>query len=546
MSALIAILIPLALALLLTGPSWLRVWVYRAAPLASLMLLWPLIDQPELSFDWLLLGMSLKVDDASASLILLTVTAWTLAGWQALSLVDKDQRWFWSGWLGALSGMSLLLLAADMASFYIGYAVLSLSAYLLITQARSAAAWRAGRVYLVMALMGEAMILAGVCLIAGYLGNTNFDALAASPEVLFESPARWLLLTGFAIKLGIIPLHFWLPLAHPVAPAPASAILSGVIVKAGLLGCLRLAPPLAVDPEWFGHLLLGIGLMTAFGGVLLGLGQQRIKTVLAYSTISQMGLILTVVALQFLIPEQREWLLLVIGLMALHHGLNKSALFMGCAEAPGNSRIRLLLFALPAMSLAAAPLTTGAIAKLALKTAYTEAALGDTILILLSLSSAATAALMWKVFRMARATQGNRALHPAWPLLVLAAMTLPWLAASFSGLSVATNLAQLVDSAWPLLLAAVMIAVIGGTALARLWLLPEGDGIILVEAALQRFPTIEGRSISASKYTNSWRRHMGPVLRAAERQQQRLPAAGLAMLVTGGLLWGLIQWFGGG
>jgi formate hydrogenlyase subunit 3/multisubunit Na+/H+ antiporter MnhD subunit len=198
-----------------------------------------------------------------------------------------------------------------------------------------------------MALTGEAAILAGVCLLAGQLGNANFEVLAQSPEALLQSPARWLLLGGFAIKLGMIPLHLWLPLAHPVAPVPASAILSAVIVKAGLLGCLRLVPPLAVDPHWIGYLLLILGLTSAFGGVLLGLGQNRIKTVLAYSTISQMGLITSALALQFLIPEQREWLLGIIGLLALHHGLNKAALFIACGQSPGANRWRLLLFACP-------------------------------------------------------------------------------------------------------------------------------------------------------------------------------------------------------
>jgi formate hydrogenlyase subunit 3/multisubunit Na+/H+ antiporter MnhD subunit len=71
--------------------------------------------------------------------------------------------------------------------------------------------------------------------------------------VLAESPARWLLLAGFAVKLGILPLHLWLPLAHPVAPVPASAILSGVIVKAGLIGWLRFVPALPDDPAVIGQ-----------------------------------------------------------------------------------------------------------------------------------------------------------------------------------------------------------------------------------------------------------------------------------------------------
>lgn len=543
MSALIAVAFPVFLVLMLIGPAGMQKWAIRAAPFASLLLLWPLLDRPAFSIPWSLLGVSLQVDASSAALLLLTATAWTLAGWQAQQLIEQNQRWFWSGWLGSLSGMSLLLLAGDMASFYVGYAVLSLSAYLLVTHARSDSAWRAGRVYLVMALLGEAAILAGVCLLAGQLGNTSFQSLADNPDVLLASPARWLLLTGFAVKLGTIPLHFWLPLAHPVAPVPASAILSGIIVKAGLLGCLRLAPPLALDPVWIGQLLLAAGLLTAFGGVLIGLGQTRIKTILAYSTISQMGLILTALSLQFLIPEQREWLLGIIGLMALHHGLNKSALFMACAHSPGQNGWRLLLFALPAISLSAAPLTTGAIAKIALKSAYEEAAMGNVILILLSLSSAATAALMWKAFKLAAAMKGDRPIHLAWPLLVLAAVTLPWLAAMQIDLSLAPDLAKFLDASWPLLVAGALIALIGGSSLARRWRLPEGDGVVLIESALQRLPSVQDQR--PERPGKSRRpRSFGEVLTRLEQQQQYLPAAGLAMLLVGALLWAFVQWFG--
>jgi NADH:ubiquinone oxidoreductase subunit 4 (subunit M) len=240
--------------------------------------------------------------------------------------------------------MVLVVLAQSLAAFYLGYVAVSLAAYLMIVHARSDAAWRAGRIYLVLAFAGEAAIVSGVLVLAGYYGNVEL-ALLATPEFAAGLEAsRALLLVGFAVKLGIVPLHVWLPLAHPIAPVPASAILSGVIVKAGLLGWLKLAPVQGIDAAAAAPWLIALGLVTAFAGALLGLTQAKLKTVLAYSTISQMGLVLVAyAALAF--ATDAAVALAALGLLALHHGLTKAALFLACGCAPGASRARSLLLA---------------------------------------------------------------------------------------------------------------------------------------------------------------------------------------------------------
>lgn len=547
MSSLIAVLAPLLLvALIQAGPASRRA-ALALAPWAPLLLLWPWWAGVDLIMDWPLLGLRLGVDATSAPLILLTTIAWTLAGWQASSQVDKHQAWFWSGWLAALSGMGLLLLAGNLGSFYLGYAVLSLSAYLLVTHARSEAAWRAGRIYLGMALTGEAAILAGLLILAGQLGNAGFDELLASPEVLIDSPARWFLMAGFAVKLGIIPLHIWLPLAHPVAPVPASAILSGIIVKAGLLGWLRMVPALAIDPEILGQIFLIIGLVTAFGGVLLGLTQRRIKTVLAYSTISQMGLLLTAFSLLFLAPDQRDAGVALTGLIALHHGLNKAALFLACGNQPGQTRLRLLLFALPALSLAAAPLTTGYLVKTMLKDSLDEASTWTWLDPILALTSLATALLMWKAFNLARTMQRSRPsrLHPAWPTLVAIALIWPWWLAAGSDLVYPPGSYALFAALWPLA-AATAIIVVHSLLFARFRpQLPEGDLVVILDILLrQRAPQLrldQGAPGRRFRYIKP-----GPWLRRLESRQRHLPLAGLTMLVIGGLLWLLLWWPGWG
>ena len=545
MSAVIAIVLPpvLLLALLISSAP-IRARLYALVPWTPLVLMWPLLAAPEAELlPLVLLGSVLAVDAVAEPILWLTLIAWTLAGWYAWHSVKDNRRWFWAGWLGALTGMHLLLLAGDIVSFYVGYAAVSLSAYLLVTHARNAEAWRAGRIYLVLALVAEAAILIGVLTIAGQLGNVNLAVLPEQADVLSQSSARCLLLVGFAVKLGILPLHVWLPLAHPVAPVPASAILSGIIVKAGLLGWLRFVLPAIEDPAWIGYLLMTLGGATAFGGVLLGLTQERLKTVLAYSTISQMGLLLIGFGLMFVLPAQRELLVAVLGVMVLHHGLNKAALFLACGSAPGASAMRLLLFAVPALALAAFPLTTGFLAKGLLKDVLDGAELWAGTSVVLSLTSTATALLLWKGFQLAKAERKSKGpISPAWPVMVAAALIAPWVFSYQSGFESVVSVGKLVDSLWPLLTAAVLIAFCRSAFQGVTVRLPEGDLVVLLERLVATLAGVRSSAPQPGPSQASW-----PVSELPERllrleaAQRRMAVIGAVMLVLG-LALGLLAW----
>ena len=547
MSALLPLAWPLLLLVAMIAPGRVRHLAERLAPWSPLPLVLPLALGAAVELPWVLLGTRLVVDATNQPLLLLTLIGWTLAGWAADVQVRERRTRFWVGWLIALTGMLLLLLSGDLASFYLGYATVSLAAYLLVTHAATAEASRAGRVYLVMALAGEAAVLVGVLQLAGLYGNAAFTDLLAAPDALAASPARWWLLAGFAVKLGILPLHVWLPLAHPVAPAPASAILSGIIVKAGLAGWLRFVPPLPDDTRLLGEALLALGLVTAFAGVVLGLTQRRLKTVLAYSTISQMGLVLTGFALAFLVPGGREALVPVLGLLALHHGLNKASLFVAYGAAPGASRFRLALFALPALALAAAPVTTGFVAKEALKPSLALAELAPVLSVVLSLTSTATALLLWKAFGMARRLDAlDVPLHPAWPLLVVAAALVPWAYALAAGLADVPTLPMLWAATWPLALAAVIAVLqrrlLRGPALE----LPEGDLVVLVERALRRVPVRRARPPRVSAPVAPRWSGVIDALTSAEARQRHLPMVGRGLLLVGVALWAMLRVAGGG
>lgn len=535
MSLLLAVALPLAALALVTQGGRAAVVGRRLAALAPLALLVPLVAGERIDWGWALLGVGLGSEAWLQPFVILTALAWSVAGLFALDTVDGDARRFWQGWTASLAGMALALFAQTLVTFYLGYVVLSLAAYLLIVHVRSDAAWRAGRIYLVLALAGEAAIISG----ASYFGNVALPLVAASANQPAAEAARWLLLVGFAVKLGIVPLHMWLPLAHPIAPVPASAILSGVIVKAGLLGWLKLAPPQGPEALTGASALVAIGLVTAFAGVLLGLAQGKLKTVLAYSTISQMGLVLVGFAAFGMQPADDRWLA-ALGLLALHHGLTKGSLFLACACAPGASRARQLLLALPALSLAAAPLTTGFLAKAWLKRGVAAGIelghLPGVTETLLSLTGTATALLMWRLWVLAqRERDADSAVHPAWALLTLLALSVPWLWASHAGLLAPPTLASVWAAIWPLLVAAGIVR-----AAARLGRpgvrLPEGDVVVLFERAAARVPAqplVERRSPGrAAQPRAAW----AGLVQALESTLRDIPMVGLVMLLVGGLI----------
>ncbi|HKL62224.1 MAG TPA: proton-conducting transporter membrane subunit [Woeseiaceae bacterium] len=500
----VAVCWPLLTALALLPPA-LRPLARRLAPWAALpALLVSAATVTDTGAGWLMFGGGFGIDGTAAVLLPVTSALWLASGLFARHhLPAGTRRDLFFGWfLPAMAGNLLLLTALDAVIFYLCYTLMSVTAYGLIVHSGEDRARHAGRYYFAMAVVGEVCIVNALMLLAGQ-GPTDFAALGSALAADGGNVAMALLVIGFGIKAGVFGLHFWLPLAHPVAPAPASAVLSGAMIKAGLVGWLRLFPlGESALPEW-GALLAVLGILTTVYGVAAGLPQTRPKTVLAYSSISQIGLMTVTIALGLIAPAAWPLLHAAVLLFIVHHCFTKGTLFLGAGllqapMRPALARLVTAVFAVCSLALAAGMYTGGLLAKLALK----EAAAGideDWYPLLapaLGASSVLTGLLMLRFLILARPAVDRRAppLSPGmllpWLALFGASVAAPWWLAEPVLRTTALAPAALWDASWPVVLAAAIAASALWSRRAglgpRLPAIPAGDLGMALERGLLR------------------------------------------------------------
>ena len=468
-----------------------------ALPLAPLPALAAAIAAPRdtlVALPWMLLDSGLRLDETAAVFLGGAAVLWSLAGLYAGRDMYADRRaaGFALFWNLVLAGNVGVFLAADAASFYVSFALVSLMAYPLVIHDRKPASLRAGAVYIVLAVVGEVALFAAFVMGSDAAGGSiriaDIRAALAGPGG--DPLILWLLIGGFGIKAGLVPLHVWLPLAHPAAPVPASAVLSGAIVKAGIFGFAAFLPWGTAWPV-SGTSLALLGFTGLFAAALLGIAQSNAKTVLAYSTVSQTGLVMGVSGLALAAGLPGEAVLPAVALYALHHGLTKGALFLGVGLARrwgGPSRWLLVAFTgLLSLSLAGLPLTAGALSKAALKAPV--GGIGATLIGLSALTSGLVLARV--LFTLPAAEEGRRPPLPmllAAAVLVTAALSAPWLL--YTEIATRTyggqgDLLQAVVEGWPLGLALVLAATAAAIGL-RPPRLPEGDLLVPLRALALR------------------------------------------------------------
>ena len=395
--------LPIALAAALALPA-LRPIARPLAPAAPLPALAAvLLAPPALDLPWLMLGVRFGLDGPAPAFLAFTAALWLLAALAAAAYHRDDPRrtGFLACFLLAMAGNLGLLVAQDAFSFYAFFATMSFAAYGLVVHARDAAALHAGRVYIAFVVAGELALFAGLALAVAAAGSPLLADIRATP---LPVPVLALLLAGFGIKLGLVPLHLWLPLAHAAAPVAASAVLSGAMIKAGLFGMLAFLPFGAALHHGPGLALVAAGSLAIPLAALLGGLSPSPKAVLAWSSVGQMGLL--AIALGAALTEPAAWPAIAPALVfyAAHHALAKGALFLGvgaCLADPGPAwrRITLAALTLPAAALVALPLTSGHAAKDGLKASLAGAPdLAPWLLPVMAASTAATALLMVRLF----------------------------------------------------------------------------------------------------------------------------------------------------
>ena len=236
-----------------------------------------------------------------------------------------------------LAGMNLVLLADDAFSFLVAWEFMSLSSWALVmANHRAPENGRAGYVYLLMASFGTLALVLAFGLLAGSAGDYSFAAIRAQrPDEYGSAVILLLVLIGAGSKAGLVPLHVWLPLAHPAAPSHVSALMSGVMTKVAVYGFLRLTFELTgPSAAWTSLIVLGIGGVTAAVGVLYAVLQQDIKRLLAFSTVENIGIVFVGIGLAMAFrASNMDWAAALALTAALYHALNhtifKSLLFLG-------------------------------------------------------------------------------------------------------------------------------------------------------------------------------------------------------------------------
>jgi len=250
-----------------------------------------------------------------------------------LSRRNLGASWFFYNVL--LAGMLLVVTARNGVLFLMAWELMSLSSFFLVMFEHEQAEVReAGWTYLVATHLGTAFLLALFVFLGWRNGTMDFDQFALPGGANVAGMMFLLAVVGFGAKAGFAPLHVWLPEAHPAAPSHVSAVMSGVMIKTGIYGLLRVLTFLGPPPAWWGWTLLGIGGVSGIAGVLFALAQHDLKRLLAYHSVENIGIICLGLGLWLLGTSTGNSTLAALGLLGglLHvwnHAIFKSLLFLG-------------------------------------------------------------------------------------------------------------------------------------------------------------------------------------------------------------------------
>ena len=235
--------------------------------------------------------------------------------------------------------MMLVFLSANAICFYIAWEIMALVSYfLVIFEVEKEENRKAGTLYVVMTHIATALLLIGFMVVYHYTGSFDLHQTAMNMPGAAKSLVFVLFLVGFGTKAGMIPLHIWLPYAHPAAPSNVSALMSGIMIKTAIYGMIRfIMGVLGADTFWWGGLVLFLGIVAAVLGVAYAFMEKNIKRLLAYSSVENIGIILMGLGVSMMASSRGDGLIAGLGLTAalLHafnHTLFKGGLFLGAGS----------------------------------------------------------------------------------------------------------------------------------------------------------------------------------------------------------------------
>ena len=360
------------------------------------------------------MGLSFTVDGFRAIYGIITAFMWmmtTLLSAEYFGHYRNRNRYylFWLITLGATEG---IFLSADLYTTFVFFEIMSLASYVWVAQDERAESLRAAATYLGVAVIGGLVMLMGRFLLYHQAGTLTISELYLACQGKNVYPACLCLIVGFGAKAGAFPLHIWLPKAHPVAPAPASALLSGILTKTGIFGILVISCQILLHDARWGMFVLFLGVITMFLGALLAVFSIDFKRTLACSSVSQIGFILVGIGMQGLLGEENILAVRGTFLHMVNHSLFKLVLFLVAGviymnihkldlnEIRGFGRRKPLLagiYLLGALGISGVPAFSGYISKTLLHESIVE---GNMQLVewIFLISGGLTAAYMCKLF----------------------------------------------------------------------------------------------------------------------------------------------------
>ncbi len=291
---------------------------------------------------FLVTGLSFEVNGFKAAYAVITALMWagtTLFAPEYFRHEKEGLARYWMFILLTLGATEGVMLSGDLMTTFIFFEILSFTSFTWVIHEQTKEAVKAGYTYLFIAVFGGLALFMGLALLYYETGTLSYADLKAAvdacPDRGMILAAGICVLLGFGAKAGMFPLHVWLPKAHPVAPSPASALLSGILTKVGIYGILMITLHALVEDYVFGSIILIAGMITMLLGAVLGVFSVNLKRTLACSSMSQIGFILTGVGMLILLSaagSEEGYAIALPGLLLhmVNHSIIKLTLFM-CA-----------------------------------------------------------------------------------------------------------------------------------------------------------------------------------------------------------------------